>query len=239
MQTQGRDAYVAELRKSQPYLDFLLDRASGAHNLTREDSRREFLQQMLGVAARIPDPAARDQFADRLAHKARVTEEVVRAEIRKAAAARRTTLPARLTPAATHVTDTERGLLWAILHQPDGARAALLSLQQADLEGLASGSLLEKAVELAQGDPDMLPISLMERLNDREAQMLARAGAERQAPVLDLRACVEALQKLTIKRELGGIEAELARLAAQDPGSPRLTELVMKKIAIRRRLGEA
>ena len=45
---------------------------------------------MLEVAARIPDPATRDQFADRLAHKARVTEEVVRAEIRKAAAARKT-----------------------------------------------------------------------------------------------------------------------------------------------------
>ena len=43
---------------------------------------------MLAVAARIPDPATRDQFADRLAHRARVTEEVVRAEIRKAAAAR-------------------------------------------------------------------------------------------------------------------------------------------------------
>ena len=40
---------------------------------------------MLTVAARIPDAAARDQFADRIAHKARVTEEVVRAEIRKAA----------------------------------------------------------------------------------------------------------------------------------------------------------
>ena len=36
-----------------------------------------------------PIPATRDQFADRLAHKARVTEEVVRAEIRKAAAAER------------------------------------------------------------------------------------------------------------------------------------------------------
>ena len=41
--------------------------------------------KMLAVAARIPDAAARDQFADRIAHKARITEEVVRAEIRKAA----------------------------------------------------------------------------------------------------------------------------------------------------------
>jgi hypothetical protein len=38
---------------------------------------------MLEVASRIPDAAARDQFADRLAHKARITEEVVRAEIRR------------------------------------------------------------------------------------------------------------------------------------------------------------
>ena len=108
---------------------------------------------MLEVAARIPDPATRDQFADRLAHKARVTEEVVRAEIRKAAAARKTSLPARLTPSATHVTDTERGLLWAILHQPEVAAAALRSLQPADLEGLASEDLLLKALELAGGDP--------------------------------------------------------------------------------------
>ena len=70
--------------------------APAAHNLTRDEGRREFLQQMLAVAARIPDPATRDQFADRLAHKARVTEEVVRVEIRKAAAARKTTLPARM-----------------------------------------------------------------------------------------------------------------------------------------------
>ena len=222
MQKHGRDAYLAELKRSQPYLEFLLERAASAHNLTREDSRREFLQQMLEVAARIPDPATRDQFADRLAHKARVTEEVVRAEIRKAAAARRTTLPARLTQSATHVTDTERGLLWAILHQPEAAAAALRSLQPADLEGLASEGLLLNALELAAGDPQVLPSALMERLNDREAQMLARAGAERQAPVLDLSACVQALQNLRVRRELSEIEAEIGRSGHRDPGSARL-----------------
>ena len=85
IQKQGRDAFVAQLKRSRPYLEFLLDRAAAEHDLTRDDSRREFLRRMLGVAARIPDPAVRDQFADRLAHKARVTEAVVRAEIRKAA----------------------------------------------------------------------------------------------------------------------------------------------------------
>ena len=238
MQQHGREAYVAELQRSQPYLEFLLERAAAAHNLTRDDSRREFLQQMLGVAARIPDPAARDQFADRLAHKARVTEEVVRSEIRKAAAARKTSLPERLAPAATHVTDTERGLLWAILHTPEVAATALRSLQPEDLQGLASEALLQKAIGLAGGDTQMLPTTLMERLTEREAQMLARAGSERQAPVLDLSACVDALRDSRVRRDLTDLDAEISRLSAKDPSSARLTELVMKKIAIRRRLGK-
>ena len=54
------------------------------------EDRREFLTRMLEVAARIPDAAARDQFADRLSHKAQITEEVVRAEIRKAAVQKKT-----------------------------------------------------------------------------------------------------------------------------------------------------
>src|SRR3954451_7711883 len=108
----GREAYQEQLRVSQPYLEFLLDRASREHDLASDDGRRAFLQAMLGVAARIPDAAARDQFADRLSHKARITEEVVRAEIRKAAVAKRTTLTDREVPVTFHVKPAERGLIW-------------------------------------------------------------------------------------------------------------------------------
>ncbi|MEZ5294533.1 MAG: DNA primase [Vicinamibacterales bacterium] len=238
VQKHGREAYLAELKRSQQYLEFLLDRAAAAHNLTRDEGRREFLHQMLAVAARVPDPAARDQFADRLAHRARVTEEVVRAEIRKAAAARRTTVPLPAPVANTPLTETERGLLWAIVHEPEQAAAALLLLQDVDLEGLASQSLLQAARRVAQEAPGMLPTALMARLSDREARLLTKAGAERQAPVLDLTACVEALGKARTRRELADIDREIAQLAASDTGSARLTELVMKKIAIRRQLGE-
>jgi len=238
VQKHGRDGYFDELKRSQRYLDFLLDRGAAAHNLSRDDGRRDFLQQMLAVAARIPDAAARDQFADRLAHRARVTEEVVRLEIRKAAAARKTTLPIRTTPASTHLTETERGLLWAILHTPPEAARALGSLEEADLEGLVAEGVLRKACELAWGDPEVLPNALMERLTDREARMLAQAGAERQAPVTDLHACVEALRRERTKREVAGLDREIAALAVADPASARLTELVMKKIAMRRQLGE-
>ena len=136
------------------------------------------------------------------------------------------------------LTETERGLLWAILHQPEAAARALQSLQDNDIEGLASESLLRKAMELAWGDADVLPNALMERLTDREARTLTQAGAERQAPVTDLSACVEALRRIRVRRELVDLDREIAQLSSREPDSPRLTELVLKKIAIRRQLGE-
>ena len=45
IQKQGRDAFVAQLKQSRPYLEYLLDRAAAEHDLTRDDSRREFLTQ--------------------------------------------------------------------------------------------------------------------------------------------------------------------------------------------------
>ena len=77
---QGAAAYQEQLRNSRQYLEYLLDRTAAEHDFNKDDSRREFLGRMLTVAARIPDAAQRDQFADRLAHKARITEEVVRAK---------------------------------------------------------------------------------------------------------------------------------------------------------------
>src|SRR4029453_3728101 len=91
----GPDRYKEQLRSSRPYLEYLLDRASEGVDFGQDDQRRQFLGKMLTGAAQIPDPVARDQFADRIAHKARITEELVRAEIRRAAVAKQTTVTAR------------------------------------------------------------------------------------------------------------------------------------------------
>ena len=114
VQKRGRDAYLELLKGSRPYLEYLLDRAAAAHDLTNDEGRRQFLTAMLAVAARIPDPAARDQFGDRLAHKARITEEVVRAEVRKAAVQKRPELTAREMPTFGEVKRAEKGLIWAL-----------------------------------------------------------------------------------------------------------------------------
>ena len=73
----------------------------------------------------------RDRFADRLAFKARVTDEVVRAEIRKAAVQRQTDADAASeVPSFGQVTKAEKGLIWCLVHEPEAALDALAALER-------------------------------------------------------------------------------------------------------------
>jgi len=229
IQKHGGDGFREQLKHSRPYLEFLLDRAATEFDLTRDDNRREFLKRMLGVAARIPDPAVRDQFADRLAHKARVTEDVVRAEIRKAAANRKTELPAERVPSLQgNVRKAEKGLLWSLVHDPVGTMQWLNQLEPEDLKGLSTANILRTAQEL-DVKPDDVPSALMERLSTQEAELLASVAAEPSPPAVLPDLCVVALKYVRLERELAEVQRELKRLQDMGDSGPASMALLAKK----------
>lgn len=217
----GGAAYVQRLRESKPYLDYLLDRTAAELDLTRDEGRREFLNRMLVVAARIPEAAARDQFADRLAHRARITEEVVRTEIRKAAVNRQGggDLIARQVVSLGQVKQAERGLVWALLRDPAAGWGALAALEPADLDGLATGPIIEQARSLQGGPADSLPEALIERLNEREAGLVQEIGRQPHPPALQPGDCVSELRRLRYVRERTELQREIDRL--QEDGAAR------------------
>jgi hypothetical protein len=184
---------------------------------------------MLGVAARIPDPAARDQFADRLAHKARVTEGVVRAEIRKAAAARKTELPAERVPTLQgHVRKAEKGLIWTLVHHPAAGVASLKQLEAEDLQGLSTENILRTAKNL-DVTPEDVPAALMERLSTQEAELLASVAAEPSPPANLPDLCVVALKYVRLERELAEVQRELNRLQNMGDTGANLLSLLDRK----------
>jgi DNA primase len=233
VQKRGRDAYLELLKHSRPYLEYLLDRAAAAHDLNSDEGRRQFLTAMLAVAARIPDPAARDQFGDRLAHKARITEEVVRAEVRKAAVQKRPELTSRQMPNFGQVKQAEKGLIWALIHEPEQGLAALKLLQDNDLDGLPTRHILEEARNFAEKPPAMLPSALLERLTSIEAQLVTGIAAEPSAPWSAL-SCARELQQLRVHREFSAIQREIARV--QESGAAPDTHLLEKKLNLAREL---
>ena len=229
----GGAAYQEKLRNSRQYLEYLLDRTAAEHDFAKDDSRRDFLNRMLTIAARIPDAAARDQFADRLAHKARITEEVVRAEIRKAAVQKQTAVEPRNTPAMGQVQLAERGLIWALQHDPAAGMTALQELDETDLSGLATQAILQQARSL-QGIPaEALPSTLSERLTKGEARVVEELGRPSSAPA-DPSDCVRTLKKRRFDRERADVQREIDRL--QEEGAARYEEQIVALWARKRDL---
>ena len=210
----GARGYGERLRQSRPYLEYLLDRAAAGHNLNSDEGRVKFLAEMLPVAGRIPDDAMRDRFADRLAHKARVTDEVVRAQIRKAAVQKQTSVGQAMVPRLGQVTKAEKGLIWWLIHEPMPVLDAIEGLEPADFEGMAARSVLDLAQKLHE-NKGFSPSVLLERLNLVEAQLVTGIASEPEPPALSLAACVREFRRHRYERERAAVQREIERLQTE------------------------
>jgi DNA primase len=234
----GGRAYVDQIKASRPYLEFLIDRAAEGLDLTRADDRKKFLDAMLRVAATIPDAAERDQFADQIAHKARVTEGVIRDEIKKAAAQRKVEAPSLAVPTSSRLRPAEQGLLWALVHRPVEALAAIAQMDAEDLQAVVSAPILQLAMSLGDVPTDVLPALVAERLSTEARMMLDRASSA-EAPAAPATACVRALKRDRVKRDLAGVQDAIDRLDARAADTAaRLRSLWDRKKALHRQLEE-
>jgi DNA primase len=237
IQKNGGPAYGERLKQSRPYLDYLLDRSAAGHNLNSDEGRVKFLTEMLPVAARIPEAAMRDRFGDRLAFKARVTDEVVRAQIRKAAVQKQTAAPTRLSSSFGNVTKAEKGLIWWLVHEPGPALAALESLEPEDLSSLPSRTVLDLALELNE-NRGFSPSVLLERLSTVEAQLVTGIASEKEPHVNDAESCAQIIRRMRCEREHAAIQREidhLQELGASEHSS-RIDALWEQKLELLRRL---
>ena len=232
-----REGYRERLSQSRPYLEYLLDRAASGHNLNTDEGRVKFLSEMLPIAGRIPDLTVRDRFADRLAHKARVTDEVVRAEIRRAATQGQTTLTPRQMPNFGRVTKAEKGLIWLLLHDPERALPALDTLEADDLDGLTARSVLDLARKLNQ-NRGFSPAVLLKQLSTVDAQLVTAIASESEAHVKDADGCARSIKQLRCERDHTAIQREIDRLqelGASEHGD-RINALWAQKLDLLRRI---
>ena len=213
----GVDRYRETLRASRPYLQYVLDREAAARNLTRGDHRREFLTRMLEVAARIPDAAERDRFADALAHRAGILEDVARREIRRAAVAKRTTVDERRVATGRRAKPAEKGLIWALVRDTGTAMAVIAGLDDDDIAGLATEPILATARSLADWPGGAVLDALRERLSTAEADWMARVGAGDRPPAAALD-CGHELRRLACERQRAAVQDAIDR--CQQTGTP-------------------
>ncbi len=230
---KGADQYRARLRTSRPYLEYLLVQAGAAVDLKQDEGRRKFLDNMLAVAARIPEATARDQFADRIAHTARITEEVIRAEIRKAAVHKQVTVTTRELPTLGQLRQFEKALIWALVHNTREALEALADLDEQDLQGLAGRDIFELARSLHDEAGDLSPSTLVQRLSTVNAQLVTSIAADA-LPANPPADSARAIKRLRWERERATLTRELDRLQelGTDPYSDEINTLSRRLLAV-------
>ncbi len=207
---KGAAYYVGRLKASTPYLDYVLERAAATRDLARESQRTEFINELRAVAARIPDPVARDQFADRIAHRGGATEAVVRDAIRQVIAGRRAGPSPPISPALRDPLPAEQGLIWASIHDPQAARSVLAGLEPQDFQDLRSETILQVARNLADLPAATIPATLLERLAEDEAA-LVRAIAGMDAAPAGVEDCGVELRRRRLERETAALQAAIDR----------------------------
>lgn len=237
VRTHGRQAYSERLRRSQPYLEYLLDRIATRHNLNSSDGKAKFVDEAVPVMDRIADRTRQELFVKEVAARAGVSEDAIWARTTKAVTRRQVSPSSSQLPALGQATKAEKGLIWLLIHQPQEAMAALETLEEADIEGLASTSVLDLARKLNQ-DRGFSPSLLLERLNTAEAQLVTAIASEGEAHANDATECARSLKRRRVERERNAIQREIDRLQQQgEDGSPgALERLLVKKYDLIKRL---
>jgi len=239
IQRHGPEQYRERLRRSRPYLEYLLDQTARGLDFRLDQQKRELLNRMLPVVNLLPNEAARDQFGEKVAFKAKITDEVVRSAFRKLAVKKRPGLGASDLPGLGALKKAERELICGLFHNTAQALAALDQLDTVDLEHLGAREIFELARTLHDEQPDVLPSALLQRLSIEDAQLVTRiaASTSRPAPPLE---CAHALRRLRLEREGAAIQREIDRL--QELGAGQHEEEIdlrwQRKTDLRHRIEE-
>jgi len=223
---QGGQAYLAELKRSTPYLEYLLSETARRHDLNVPEERARFVDEALPIVNRIPDRTRQELFVKEVAARAGVSEAAVWPRITKVVTQRSAGPSSSQLPALGQVTKAEKALIWWLVHRPDEVGQALAALTNDDLRGFSARSVLDLARQLNE-DREFSPSMLFERLSTADAQLVTGVAAEPEPPALDLDWCVREIRRGRYERERAEIQRAIAQLQRSGDGhNPEMDRLL-------------
>jgi len=250
---KGKEAYAAALKSSQPYFDYLIERARSQFPVRSAEGKLKAVNYLLPHIQRVPSRIVRDELALEIAQKLSVDSAVLRQELKNAATSRKAS-EIKATP-ETQVTDAEKLLIRALASGDqseayssdrsgaddpfDPARQAKYFLGSERLHiGLSTESLIEMLLNAPDG---VEPMDLQISDSDRGllAGILLKHDEELTADKVD--GAARALRRLQIRRRLQQIQRQLESMRALDGSEIKLLmdeKIRLKKILMTGAAGE-
>lgn len=150
VRTQGAQAFVSLFKTTQPYIEYVIDKAIHGIDTTRPAGKVEAVNSILPHLARMPDKVARADYAEQVANRLKVDSRVMRDEMKRVAVNRQQSLDPKKMRAAQEIMPDERQLLELMLANSDVRRAIASNLIEEDYLELATGAIFKAIIDLEQ-----------------------------------------------------------------------------------------
>ncbi len=172
--------YRDRLRDSLPYLDFVLEAAMRTHgSLDNPRNKIQVLNTVLPYLAKLPNAVERSDYVFRFAHRLRIDDQQMLAEVKRAAQQKRTRLPEAPLASLGTMKFAEKRLLQVLLHNAAMQPKILSSCARQDLEGLAAGRIFSAILEAVRNSEIATFDSLHRRFaGEAEQALLAQLQIE-------------------------------------------------------------
>jgi DNA primase len=245
---KGKEAYTEALRNSQPYFDYLIERARAQFPVRSAEGKVKAVNYLLPHIQRVPSRIARDELAREIAHKLRIDSAVLRQELKHAATSRSSA--AIKAPAEAQATEAEKILIRALASPTeiqssvehfsagegaeedfDPAHRAQFALSGARLhQGLATEQLIDVLLGASPGT-NVMDVPMPEADRNLLAAILMKEEEELTPERVE--SAVRALERIQIRRKLDDIQRELQ---SRRSDSARLQLLLEEKVRLKRAL---
>jgi len=246
---KGKPAYEQELKNSQGYFDYLIERARAQFPVRSADGKVKAVNYLLPHIQRVPSRIVRDELALEISQKLGIDSTVLRQELKHAAASRSSA--AVKSSAQVQVTDAEKILIRALTsahempagehhvsaregaeEEFDPARQARFALETERLHaGLSTDSLVEMLLA-APEDADPVAIEMPDPDRNLLAAILMKDEEELTAERVE--GAIRGLRRIQLKRQLEHVQREIQSRQAPEPD--RLRGLLEEKERLKRAL---
>jgi DNA primase len=206
IRAQGRDKYLAALKRTVTGLDFLIDALSAGVRMTVPEEKGRIVRTVVREIEKVPDAVARSEYLRRASGKLGVSEELMRSIVEAKVLVKGAEETGLFCPA-------EKRLFQILMGAPSLAPDIFAECGEEIFEGLPSEAVFRHILECFRNDEGWSFADLQGKIPPAVLSRLAQALFEKSTAgsVEDAQECLRSLRRVHLQNRLKDIQQKIAR----------------------------
>ncbi len=247
IRTRGPVVYYKHLKRSQPFLDFVVDQAVSTHGITTPTGKVETINEILPYLKLVKDKIERAEHFARIADVLKIDDRHIREEFKRAVETRSPQIGKPAKASSITIKRSERRLLDLMLNSAPVRRQMVEQLIEDDYRNLRAAELFRIIIKIARRgeDPSYEHLTAHQDELDQEISrdlipslLVGGEHPETDEDVTRLlreaRGCLCSIRSDSLAERQTVLQHEINR-AQRDGDEARLSQLFMERVSLAQR----